>query len=95
MYTENTTPRCHAVEPRVTEGCGCERATVGDGATEKSCSVDATWGLRGYPLAMVYAPLQSFRSVLDPKEALSTGTVFGELDLPFHPGGRKGGGTCG
>ena len=41
------------------------------------------WGLKNYPLASVYAPLQSFRGLYDKDTALMKGTVFSELDLPF------------
>jgi hypothetical protein len=48
------------------------------------------WGLRGYPPAMVYSPYQVFREVYTPDTALSRGTLFAELDLPFE--GSKNGG---
>ena len=37
------------------------------------------------PLAMVYAPRQKWRNAYSPEEALSRGTLFAELDLPFYP----------
>lgn len=36
------------------------------------------------PLAMVYAPSQTFQNLYEPDEALSRGTLFAELDLPFE-----------
>ena len=43
-----------------------------------------TWGLLGdYPLASVYAPLQSFHKLYDMETALHRGTIFTELDFPF------------
>lgn len=42
-----------------------------------------TWGLTGYPLASVYAPLQVFNRLYDMDTALKNGTVFEELYLPF------------
>ena len=55
-----------------------------------------SWGLTEYPLAMVYAPCQSFRALYDPDTALDRGTLFTELDLPL--GGEGGfstaGGSC-
>lgn len=42
-----------------------------------------TWGLEGYPLASVYAPLQSFQNLYDADTALKNGTLFAELYLPF------------
>lgn len=51
------------------------------------------WGLKSYPLAMVYSPLQEFREVYEPDVALERGTMFAELDLPFE-GGKSGKGGC-
>ena len=42
-----------------------------------------SWGLTGYPLAMVYSPIQEFRDMYEIDTALRQGTVFKELDLPF------------
>ncbi len=49
------------------------------------------WGLSGYPLASVYAPLQKFCELYDLDTALMRGTAFSELDLPFVCGDTKGG----
>ena len=35
-------------------------------------------------LAMVYAPVQAFEDLYQPEEALCKGTLFKQLDLPFH-----------
>jgi len=43
-----------------------------------------TWGLSNHPLAMVYAPLQAFSGLYDEDTALSRGTLFSALDLPFE-----------
>ena len=40
-------------------------------------------------LAMVYAKLQPFEATYAPEEALSRGTLFAALDMPFTAGGRK------
>ncbi len=42
------------------------------------------WGLEGHPLAMVYSPCQAWRNAYAPDMALSRGTLFAELDLPFE-----------
>lgn len=55
-----------------------------------SDSAPCGWGLYEYPLAMVYAPLQAFRSLYDPKTALQKGTLFAELDLPLESVTRGG-----
>ena len=52
-------------------------------------------GLYGYPPAMVYAPVQAFRGLYDPRTALCRGTLFNELDLPFEGGGPKAHCGCG
>lgn len=49
-----------------------------------SCNIRKTWGLEGYPLASVYAPLQKFDKLYDEKTAHKKGTLFSELDLPFE-----------
>lgn len=41
------------------------------------------------PLAMSYVPMQKWRKVYEPDVALSRGTIFEELDLPFKGGSRK------
>ena len=40
-------------------------------------------------LAMVYAKLHAFEDTYAPAEALSRGTLFRALDMPFTAGGRK------
>ena len=40
----------------------------------------------GLPLGMMYAPMQVFRKLYDPQQALCRGTLFCELDLPFRGG---------
>ena len=60
--------------------------------TKPSCdgsdrSRSASFGLYGYPLASVYAPLQSFEELYDLDTAHGRGTIFKELDLDFH--GRR------
>ena len=40
------------------------------------------------PIAMVYMPMQEWRNVYAPCDALTAGTIFAELDLPFF--GRGG-----
>jgi len=57
------------------------------GTAAPVCNIETdrrkTWGLSGYPLAMVYSPLQEFRELYDLDTALMQGTIFKELDLPF------------
>jgi|GEM_PF-2441940 len=41
--------------------------------------------VKGVSLAMVYAPYQIWRNILDADTALSKGSVFAELIKPFCP----------
>ena len=50
-----------------------------------------TYGIEGYPLASMNAPIQQFTDLYDCETALSRGTVFSELDLPFVCGRVNGG----
>lgn len=59
----------------------------GEGCGDRSGS---RWGLEGYPLAMVYAPLQNFTELYDPEKGLARGTIFSQLDLPLMSEGHAG-----
>lgn len=66
---------------------------------KNDCSCDENsgmgWGLVGYPVASVYAPLQAFDELYDLPTALKHGTVFSKLDLPFMGDRRiRKGGNC-
>ncbi len=62
-------------------------ANCGEGCGERCGS---KWGLEGYPLAMVYAPLQNFCELYEPEKGLSRGTIFSQLDLPLKCVGHYG-----
>ena len=47
-----------------------------------------------FPLASVYAPTQEFRRLYDYDTALSNGTIFEELNLPFMGMSVTKGGPC-
>lgn len=84
MYRENdfTVRRDGADEDylrRMLDG-GCAQ---GDDAVGESVPNRKTWGLRDYPLAMVYSPIQEWRELYDNETGLTRGTIFKELDLPF------------
>ena len=53
-----------------------------------------SWGLEGYPLASVFAPLQKFENVYEVENAIKRGTVFADLDLPFEGTTVQKGGNC-
>ena len=57
------------------------------GRVNGSCGGDTV--LAGYPLAMVYAPDQTWENVYDDDAALQNGTLFAGLYLPFCPGCRR------
>ncbi len=63
-------------------GCGCVEAPETQCEGYEGCGCNS-FGLVDRPLAMVYAPCQVFRALYDPDTALSRGTLFCELDLPF------------
>ena len=79
--------------PQVDERMGNRNC---DGSLRKNTSdkYNYGWGLADHPLAMVYSPYQLFRDVYSPDTALTRGTMFGELDLPFEGDKRKSGGLC-
>ena len=54
----------------------------------------AKWGLVGYPLGSVFAPLQSFDNLYDADTALRKGTLFSELYLPFMGESVASAGGC-
>lgn len=67
------------------------------GAENACCRPDSQPNLQlpdGFPLASVFAPMQKFRDLYDPDTALSRGTVFKELDLPFAGSSVMKGGFC-
>ena len=59
-----------------------------------ACGAPGAFGLVGYPLASVYAPVQEFKGLYDEERALKAGTLFSQLDLPFMSG-KNGKGGCG
>lgn len=81
-----------AARMRTRAACNINAAPSHSSAPAKE---KATWGLAGYPLASVFAPLQNFCELYDLETALARGTAFSELDLPFVCGDTaKGGGCC-
>ena len=73
--------------------CECG-ASVKDGKEKASGGSDTSWGLKNYPLGMVYAPIQEFEGIYDLDKALEAGTVFKALDLPFMGKTVTKGGGC-
>ena len=52
-------------------------------------------GMNGFSLAMVYSPHQHWRNLYDEETGLKRGTIFEELDKPFHGPACMGGGCDG
>lgn len=65
-------------------GSSCEGENAG-GAMENGAGAC----LAGTSLAMVYAPIQRFQNLYEPEEGLCRGTIFQELEKPFHGGRGK------
>ena len=102
MYKDdNLTCGCSdALLRRMIDGSGNSCAECENGCEDRDTRPHphrdpAGWGLKEYPLASVYAPLQEFDDIYDLDTALSRGTVFSKLDLPFE-GDRRvtKGGNC-
>lgn len=56
---------------------------------------DSKYGLDGYPLAMVYSPVQEWTELYCESEGLRRGTIFKQLDLPLEVVRKDGkGGFC-
>ena len=95
MYTGEALRRMSPPAPEdavaVTSARTPRDAGNGEGCGDRSNSV---WGLSGYPLAMVYAPLQNFSGLYEPEKGLCRGTIFPALDLPLLSVGNKGGGMA-
>lgn len=61
-----------------------------------SCeSGHSTNGLKGYPLASVFAPIQEFDKLYELDKGFDAGTIFSELDLRFSGRTMKGKGNMG
>lgn len=61
----------------------------------RGCGSEAgsRFGVTNRPVGMVYAPLQSFDGIYEKAKALTHGTIFAALDLPFEACGASGGGV--
>ncbi len=91
MYNDHSAARMRTRNLACANVNACANVGAKAPAASPSPTCRATWGLTGYPLASVYAPLQNFTELYDIDTALTRGTVFSELDLPFVCGEQKGG----
>ena len=73
---------CYGAElQRILGSCGSRPAANID---LPSCENNGkSFGLNGYPLAMVYSPIQAFDKLYELDKGFNAGTIFSELDLPF------------
>lgn len=55
--------------------------------TTPDCCGD--YRLNGFPLAMVYSPIQKWQKLYDEEKGFTRGTIFAELDKPFEGRRRK------
>ena len=80
---DSTRACCDLPNRRHTCGCGVNGDDDDRSGMGEHCHQSRRFGLEGYPLASVYAPLQEFRNLYDKETALKEGTLFAELNLPF------------
>ena len=81
---DSTRACCDLPFPARRNTCGCGNGGNDDWSEMgEHCNQSRRFGLEGYPLASVYAPLQEFRNLYDKESALKEGTLFAELNLPF------------
>lgn len=67
--------------------CSCAASPMRSSGTNGGVTEQMSWGLYGYPLAMVYSPVQSFDGLFEPADGLSAGTIFRQLALPLETKG--------
>lgn len=63
--------------------CGCGVTPVME-AGDRCDKDDFDKCLDKLPLAMAYVPFQKWRKVMDASAGLAAGTIFQELNLPWH-----------
>lgn len=63
-------------------GCNCQR-TSNSPLASRPCGGGNC--VDNFPLAMAYVPMQQWRELFCPEEALSNGTLFKELIFPWYP----------
>ena len=94
MYSnDDFAPRCDMGSEEMLDKLFIEREASNSGCD--GCGRgerDTTWGLVGYPPAMVYSVLEDFDELYDKDKALERGTLFKALDLPFL--GASSGAQC-
>ncbi|MCI9359383.1 MAG: spore coat associated protein CotJA [Hungatella sp.] len=79
---------CHLNQSRPNTGCSCHSQKAGPAAA----SASSNQALASLPLAIATVPIQAWEPPYESCKALTCGTVFPSLNLPFY---AKGGGCCG
>ena len=65
-----------------------QRSRLHENCSQNNCSQD---DCRNWAVGMAYVPWQNMGQVHEPAQALRAGTLFPELEKPFHGGSmRKG-----
>ena len=92
LYANSNGCRCGKTGAENVKNQQCQDArNITDESHGCGTNSGSAFGLAGYPLASVYAPLQNFVELYDCETGFSRGTIFAELDLPFVCGGMSGG----
>lgn len=93
--TENRTPRDRLSgelffkEYGTGVKCPCRTAVMNDSPlASRPCGGGNC--IDSLPLAMAYVPMQEWRELFCPEEALANGTLFKELIFPWYPTNCKG-----
>ncbi len=82
FFTENSRESCVRIR-QDRDGCNGVDCSPND----KSCNFSVVDAL---PLAMAYVPMQKYENICSPEDGFASGTMFGDLNLPFY-GWKEGG----
>ena len=76
FFTENSRETCMGIRQNMDrcDGVDCS-------PSDKNCNFSVVDPL---PLAMAYVPMQKYENVCSPMDGFATGTMFGDLNLPFY-----------
>lgn len=88
---------CHLNQSRPSTGCSCHSQKAGQAFASAPSgpaltSVSSGHASTALPLAIATVPMQAWEQPYESCKALTCGTVFPSLNLPFY---AKGGGCCG
>lgn len=69
--------------------CPCRNMTARNAAEKRSPLASEPCGggncIDNFPLSMAYVPMQQWRELFCPEDALANGTLFKELVFPWYP----------